>query len=60
MVAFLMMGVLVVLGFLCLSDGIPDIARSVASPRPRSRRTGPLDRPISDRFKRIEVLAEKS
>jgi len=60
MVAFLMMGVLALLSFLCVSETIPPIARSLARPRRRAR---PLDRPVRDRFsrfKRIEVLVEKS
>jgi len=38
MVAYLMMGVLAVLAFLCLSDGIPAFARRESGSDPSSKR----------------------
>ena len=38
MVAFLMMGVLALLGFLCISHTIPGIVQSHPVPTPRKRR----------------------
>jgi len=38
MVAFLMMGILALLGFLCISPAIPGIARSESTPTRRKRR----------------------